>query len=337
MPSIIPLNGKWRAQVRRKGAPTQTKTFGTKALAEAWARQVETDVEAGLAGLVSPKSKTTIGDLITRYTEEVSKTKPFGKNKTWVLNRMADKKTGLGAVKVNNLTAERIVQYITEDRRVQGVTASIDLTYLGTVLKMARSIWRIHSLRNVVEDAREALNHMGMLARSNERDRRPTQPELDALRAWFRLHSRSLTMDIFDFILDSCFRPPSEICGLRWEDLNRDDKTILIRDRKDPRKKLGNNQCVPLLGRCMEIIERQPKDGELIFPLNGKSWSSVFPRACDKLGIEDLQLYDLRHEAISRLVESGKYSIPEMMLVTGHKDPKQLMRYTQLRAANLHR
>lgn len=337
MSSIIPLNGKWRAQVRRKGAPTQTKTFATKALAEAWARQVEVDVEAGLAGLVSPNSKQTVADLIKRYTDEVSKVKPFGRNKAWVLNRMSDRKAGLGAIRVNALTAERIVQYITEDRGVRGVTASIDLTYLGSVLKMARSVWRIHAPRNVVDDAREVLNHMGMLARSNERDRRPTAAEIAALRAWFHRHSRSLTMDIFDFILDSCFRPPSEICGLRWEDLNRDDKTILIRDRKDPRKKLGNHQRVPLLGRCMEIIERQPQDSDFIFPANGKSWSSVFPRACEKLGIKDLQLYDMRHEAISRLVESGKYSIPEMMLVTGHKDPKQLMRYTQLRAADLHR
>ena len=57
----------------------------------------------------------------------------------------------------------------------------------------------------------------------------------------------------------------------------------------------------------------------------------------EDLGIEDLRLYDLRHEAISRLVESNKYSFPEMMLITGHKDPKQLMRYTQLRARDLHR
>jgi integrase len=50
----------------------------------------------------------------------------------------------------------------------------------------------------------------------------------------------------------------------------------------------------------------------------------------------DLRLYDLRHEALSRLFESGKYSVPEVALVSGHKDWKQLARYTQLRAANLH-
>jgi integrase len=115
---------------------------------------------------------------------------------------------------------------------------------------------------------------------------------------------------------------------LRWEDLNHQDRTILIRDRKDPRRKLGNNQIVPLLGRSYAIVCAQPKAGELIFPLNGKSWSSIFPRACSELGIHDLNLYDLRHEGISRLVESGKNSIPEVMLVSGHKDPKQMTRHT---------
>jgi integrase len=188
-----------------------------------------------------------------------------------------------------------------------------------------------------VEDAREILKYMGLANRSNERDRRPTADELAKLRAWFAERSETLTVDHIDFILSSCFRPPSEVTRLRWADLNEADKTILIRDRKDPRRKLGNNQTVPLLNGSFEIIQRQPKAGEFIFPVNGKSWSSLFPRACAKLKIEDLTLYDLRHEAISRLVESGKYSIPEMMLVTGHKDPKQLMRYTQLRARDLHR
>lgn len=109
----------------------------------------------------------------------------------------------------------------------------------------------------------------------------------------------------------------------------------MIHDQKDPRKKIGNHQTVPLLNGAYEIARRQPRTDACIFPVNGDSWSSLFPRACRDLKIADLRLYDLRHEAISRLVESGKYSIPEIMLVTGHKDPKQLMRYTQLRARNL--
>lgn len=333
MASIIQIGDGWRAQVRRKGFPAKTRTFGTKILAEKWARQVEQEIDHGRAGQLAP-SHVTVGDLIDRYTLEIGKVKPFGRNKESTLKLI---KGELGDVSVNALTAERIVQYVTEDRQIKGVTAAIDLTYLKGVLKVARALWKVGVVPGVVEDAREILKYMGLADRSNERDRRPTEEELVALRDWFAIRSETLTVDHIDFILESCFRPPSEVCRLRWADLNEEDKTIVIHDRKDPRRKIGNNQTVPLLGESFDIIMRQPRKGEFIFPVNGDSWSTLFPRACDDLEIVDLRLYDLRHEAISRLVESGKYSIPEMMLVTGHKDPKQLMRYTQLRARDLHR
>lgn len=335
MASIQKVGDKWLARVRRKGYPERSQVFGSKILAEKWGRQVEQEIDAGRAGQLAP-GHVTLGALINRYTLEIGAQKPFGKNKESVLNLL---KGELGAESVRDLTAERIVRYITKDRKITGVTASIDLTYLKGVLKVARALWKVGVQPAVVDEAREILKFMGMAQRSSERDRRPTADELVKLKRWFAQRSETLTPDHIEFILDSCFRPPSEITRLRWADLNHQDRTIVIHDRKDPRKKLGNHQTVPLLGKTYEIIMRQPQDDgqEFIFPVNGKSWSSLFPRACEELGITDLQLYDLRHEAISRLVESKKYSIPEMMLVTGHKDPKQLMRYTQLRARDLHR
>lgn len=41
MPSIIQVGEKWRAQVRLRGFPEQTKTFKLKADANAWARKTE--------------------------------------------------------------------------------------------------------------------------------------------------------------------------------------------------------------------------------------------------------------------------------------------------------
>jgi len=335
MASIIQVGNSWRAQVRRHGFPAQTQSFGTKTLAEKWARQVEKEIDAGRAGQLAP-GHVTVGSLIDKYTEVIGAKKPFGRNKESTLKLI---KLFLSEVPVRDLTPERIVEYITEDRCVHGVTAAIDLTYLKGVLKVAKALWKVGVRPSVVEDAREILKYMGLLARSNERDRRPTADEIKRLKKWFADHSDTLVPDHIEFILDSCFRPPSEITRLRWVDLNHEDKTIVIHDRKDPRKKIGNHQTVPLLGKTYEIIMRQPQEErqEFIFPVNGASWSSLFPRACADLGIEDLQLYDLRHEAISRLVESKKYSIAEMMLVTGHKDPKQLMRYTHVKAKDLHR
>lgn len=341
MASIIKVGAKWRVQIRRKGQSPQTKTFSTKVLAQAWAKTMEGDAEHMQAGIMPTGKAHTVGKLIERYELEIGKEKPFGRNKADVLKRLKDH---LEDEQIASLTAERIVKYIREDRKISGVTASIDLTYLKGVFKVARALWRIPISVGVVDDAREILRYMGELHKSNERDRRPTLDELTRLKAWFAEHSEALTPDHLDFIIASCFRPPSEITRLRWDDLNETDRTTVIHDRKDPRKKIGNHQTVPLLGECMSIIKRQTRltegpGAEYIFPVNGKSWSSIFPRACKAVEppIVDLKLYDLRHEAISRLVEADQHSIPQMMLITGHKDPKQLMRYTQLRAKDLHR
>jgi integrase len=46
--------------------------------------------------------------------------------------------------------------------------------------------------------------------------------------------------------------------------------------------------------------------------------------------IADLHFHDLRHEAISRFFELG-LSVPEVALISGHKTPSMLFRYTHLR------
>lgn len=336
MASIQKVGGKWLVRVRRKGHPESSRVFSTKALAEAWAKGIEGDLESLRAGVMPMGKGHTVGKLIEKYEEEVGAAKPFGRNKSDVLRKL---KEHLADVQVAALTPARIVAYVSVDRKIKGVTAAIDLTYLKSVLKVARALWQLPVHPSVVDDARETLHHMGMLDRGMERDRRPTLDEIERIKGWLAKHSKALTPDHIDFILASGFRPPSEIIGLRWDKLNRADHTITILDRKDPKRKIGNNQVVPLLGKCMEIIDRQQtsKTSEFIFPGSDGTWSSIFPRACTALGIVDLRLYDLRHESISRLVEGGKYSIPELMLITGHKDPKQLMRYTQLRAKDLHR
>ncbi|MCX7219496.1 MAG: tyrosine-type recombinase/integrase, partial [Burkholderiales bacterium] len=120
----------------------------------------------------------------------------------------------------------------------------------------------------------------------------------------------------------------------RWEDINHKDKTIIIKDRKHPTEKDGNDQEVPLLGTAYEIVMRQKQTDERIFPITEGTPSSLFPRACKELGIVDLRFRDLRHEGVSRFFEQ-KYSIEQVALLSGHRDWKMLARYTQVRAKDL--
>ena len=57
---------------------------------------------------------------------------------------------------------------------------------------------------------------------------------------------------------------------------------------------------------------------------------SQWQRACEVSGIENLQLKDLRHEAISRMAEGGKLTSLEVQKQAGHKDPRMTARYFQV-------
>ncbi len=138
----------------------------------------------------------------------------------------------------------------------------------------------------------------------------------------------------------------SEIVGLHWDGLDEVKRTVVIRDRKHPRLKKGNDQVVPILqgpvtigGTVIdpmdEISTQRGNGSKFIFPYQAASVSTAFTRACKKLGVADLHFHDLRHDGVSRLFEAG-LSIPQVSLVSGHRDWSQLRRYTQIRGEDLH-
>ena len=60
----------------------------------------------------------------------------------------------------------------------------------------------------------------------------------------------------------------------------------------------------------------------------------VWRQALQRAGITGLRFHDLRHEAVSRLVEAG-LSDQEVAAISGHKCMQMLKRYTHLRAEDL--
>ena len=63
---------QWQATIRRKGYPTQTKTFETKSAANAWATVVESEMTRHVFIDKTEVERTTLGELLTRYGEEKS-------------------------------------------------------------------------------------------------------------------------------------------------------------------------------------------------------------------------------------------------------------------------
>jgi integrase len=337
MASIRKREGSWVAEVRRTGHKSISKSFPTKSLASEWARKVESEMDANLYQDNRSLNSITFGDLIDRYKVEIGAIRPFGKNKSAVINSLRD---ALGKVALSDLTADRLNEYV-DGRRAGGaggVTVSIDLTYLSGILKTASAIWRMPVNQVAVSDVRARLAHLGVSTKSKERTRRPTLDEIERLCTHFdnKGSRQKIPMsDLIRFAIASAMRL-GEIIGLKWADLNEADRTIIIRNRKHPTEKMGNDQEVPLLGEAFDIVMRQLRHGDRIFPITDGTVSSIFPRARKALNIDDLTFHDFRHEGVSRLFEQG-YAIEQVALVSGHRDWKMLARYTQIKAKDLHR
>ena len=142
---------------------------------------------------------------------------------------------------------------------------------------------------------------------------------------------------ICKFALASGMRQ-GEICSIRIEDIGWDAMTVIIRQRKDPKRKATNDQTVPLIGDALSLAREQAgkrKSGRL-FPYNSASVSVSFQRASRDLGFPDLNFHDLRHAATTQFFRMG-LPIQLVALITGHKSWENLRRYTQLNASDVHK
>lgn len=352
MATIIPISGKtgtrWRATVKKfaggKLVINKSRTFEKQKSAETWARKLEAELDTpeGLAAHTGHATRcTSLADLINRYVSEVGATKPLGETKSTVLRILSE--SPFAQRPANEVTSQDVVAFCRDRNRINGTGAAAlaqYVMYLRQVLAIARPAWGVDVTTSAADDAKPVLKAMGLSGQGASRDRRLEGDEQARLLEWLTRYqstrSRQLRMaDIFEFAIASAMRR-GEIARIMWRDINEVKRTIIIRDRKDPQQKIGNDQEVPLLGAAWDVIQRQPRTADRIFPVSEVAISKTFAYACEVLGIDDLHFHDLRHEATSRLFEQG-YQIQEVAIVTGHRSWDMLKRYTQLRPESLHR
>lgn len=336
-------SGSWRAQVRRKGKYVN-ETFVRRKDAEEWALDIERRIDRQEPATSRAREAKLFGDLIALHRQDLEEvSKKIGRSKDASLKFLDER---LGHLRLGELDRERLIKF-GKERAQEGagpVTVGIDLGYIKTILSHAAAVHGVTVSIEPINLARIALGRLGLVGKGNERDRRPTQKELDLIIASLEANDRQqIPVDrIIRFAVATAMRQ-DEIARIEWRDFDPESKMLLIRDRKDPRKKKGNDQRIPLLDvsgyDACKIIEEQGRFSNIregrIFPYNGRSVGTAFRRQCGALKIEGLHFHDLRHEGTSRLFEAG-FSIEQVALVTGHKDWKMLRRYTHLKPETLH-
>jgi integrase len=306
-------------------------------VAQAWIKRRETELAEPGAIERAKRKGVTIKVMIKQYLDEYERIRPLGKTKRATLTAISE--SWLGDVDDSALTSQKLVEFAQwrmskEGGGVQAQTVGNDLSHLGAVLSVARPAWGYEVDPLAMPDARRVLRKLGMVTKSNERNRRPTLGELDALMEhFFEMQARrpdSIHMPKMIAFAIFSTRRQEEITRIRWADLDEQRHSVLVRDMKNPGQKIGNDVWCHLPDEAWSIVQKMPRDVEVIFPYNARSVSASFTRACKFLGISDLHFHDLRHDGVSRLFEMD-WDIPRVASVSGHRDWNSLRRYTHLR------
>jgi len=321
MASIRLRKGKWQVQVRRTGCPDISKSFIMKSDASAWARQME--VAADRHDLpVDPRVliRTTVGDLITRYRDTITPSKRGRDNETIILNALLRQnftKLTLAEITPKEFSVYRDQRY----RQVKSTTIRRELSLLQHTFRLAKDEWGLPIGSNPLAGIRRP-------PQDKARDRRLEEGEEEMLIEGCKSGRSPLMSSLIKLALETGMRR-GELLNIKHHDVNIDKKTLHI-----PLTKTGHARTIPLTTGAMEVVSGLSQSNQHLFPMTGNAVRLAWSRLTNRVGIEDLHFHDLRHEAVSRFFEMG-LSMPEVALISGHRDPRMLFRYTHLRAEDV--
>ena len=325
----------WEVSINKKGFPRQSHTFATKADAEKWSRQIESEMDRGIFVSRKEAENTTLSDALDRYLSEVSALKKSHRTEkiyagTW--------KKSFGSRSLASITSTDIAKY--RDNRLKEVSENmvrLELALLSHLFTIAIKEWGMTGLVNPVMQIRKPKLPPG-------RDRRLLPGEMDRILS---ASESPVLPDIVRFAVETGMRQ-AEITGMTWDmvDLKKRTVTLLV-------TKNGDKRTVPLSPEAVRILSSFPRR------IDGKVWGitshavavayrravsrtrSAYEKECeekkekpDPAFLTDLTFHDLRHEATSRFFEKGLNPM-QVAAITGHKTLQMLKRYTHLKAEDL--
>ncbi len=336
---------QWQAIVKRKGYPLQSKTFNYQKDAEAWARDVERDMDRGSYMTAREAERTTIHELIERYKQDVLPEKR-GKHFGPALRQLDD---AFGKYALATVSSKMIAEF--RDKRIKaGKSASTvrkEINLLSRLIDLAGKEWGVPLSAN-------PCSMVSRPAERNSRDRRLEPGEVARLIAEAELNVGYLIV----LALETSARL-GELLSVDWSDVDLEDRVMAIRGMEHASGQRTKNEdasrAVPLSTTATAALKdliglqskasdenveesseaKQPEGKVFSWWKASDSFNKTWVRVRERAGVENLRFHDLRHEATSRLFELGVFDSMEVASITGHKTLAMLKRYTHLKAKDL--
>ncbi|HYG85649.1 MAG TPA: site-specific integrase [Azospirillum sp.] len=262
--------------------------------------------------------RITLAELITRYRDAVMVHKRSKASGTDTLNLFL--RQPFAQHSLSNVTPAVFSAF--RDKRLKDVKAATVCREMGVIQRMfevAIKEWGIPL----------PINPMKAVSKPKagpSRDRRVEgRAELASLKDASEQCRNPLIGPLFLFALETGMRR-GELINIRWDQIDTRKRTLHI-----PKTKNGHPRTIPLSSAALGILNGLAKaDEERVFPLTANAVKLAWRRLRKRAGATDLRFHDLRHEAVSSFFEKG-LSVPEVALISGHRDTRMLFRYTHLK------
>lgn len=305
-------------QIRRKGYAPISRTFTSKQDAQEWALDEERKrISPRVKRLLLDPRKVTLREVLVRYLTDVTPAKISRETEHYRIAKIV--RAPIANLSLFDLTPNVVAQF-RDDRLtvVKAATVCRELHLIKQSLNIAKREWGYDLAENPVEMVKYPKIR-------NARNRRVTDREIDDLVEALEAIERYDIIAVIRFALQAAMRR-GEILTLEWRHVDLQRRTAHL-----PRTKNGYARTVPMTNGAMEVLLKQPRtfDSKLVFNVSSDALKMCWRRIMVKTELDDLHFHDFRHEAISRLFEMG-LSMPEVALISGHRDPRMLMRYTHL-------
>lgn len=336
----------YEARVHRRGEATdKSKRFKTRKEALAWKRKLDTAIDGG-EPVLSTKTvlvSTVIDDYLA-HKEKIPPRIPSNRLTDYERIRM-----DLGDIAVRNIDRDLVENYIALmlkepiKRDAHKPASEPRQTYAPATIRKFFYALKIamewHSAKNKYWfDASAFELPRGTVpdAWAGHRERRLVPGEEERLYATGIDAAHTFTSDdwrsMIGFALETAMRE-QEIVFARWIDVSTDGRKLRVPKKHSKTKK---DRVVLLSSVARDIVEKQrascPKSAQRIFHQwpSPDSLCAAFARLTERAEIEDLHFHDLRHEATSRICESGKLPVMVIMEMTGHSNMSTFRGYLHL-------
>lgn len=319
MATIRPMRDKWQCIIRRKGHPAQSKTFELRKDAEKWGRQQERLIDAGQWIDRTEAEQTTLGELLKRYSKEISITKRGAEVETTRINALC--RSALAKYSVAAITGKTLAHWRDERlTEVSGSTVTRELQLLGHVFSVAIREWGFGLHSNPVSLIRKPTPNKA-------RDRVLNDTQRQALIAACAQCQSPWIKPVVVFALETAARR-GEILALTWREVDLERKVAKVSGKTGSRT-------IPLSPTCVTMLRSLPRslDGD-VFPVTIETLKQAYERAVARAGIQDFTFHDLRHDALTRLAKLG-LNILELRSISGHTTANMLQRYVSIDPGDL--